>query len=105
MRTDGLLVRSTGVALLFSGMALFCPAPSAHGQIFTNLQSLVYELHTGDPLQSSATDGPKAIGASDFDRDDKVDLAVANTDGSVTVFYGLGNGRFTPPQHLRTGVK
>jgi hypothetical protein len=99
------LARCTGVALLISGMALLCTSPSAYGQLFTNLQSLVYDLHTGDPLQSSPADGPKAIGASDFDGDGKVDLAVANTDGSVTLFFGLGTGRFAAPQHLRTGVK
>src|SRR4051794_12378273 len=103
MKTDGVKARCTGVALWISGLVLLCSP--AYGQLFTNLQSLVYELHTGDPLQSSTTDGPKAIGASDFDADGKADLAVANTDGSITVFYGLGTGRFTAPQHLRTGVK
>src|SRR5258708_3697990 len=73
--------------LVCSLAALRCPA-----QLFTNLQSLVHQI----PVNNLATvfDGPKGIGSADFDGDGRADIAVSNTDGSVTVFFGLGQGRF-----------
>src|SRR4051812_48891918 len=105
MASDGLCKRCTGMALAITGLLAFFSAPSADAQIFSNLQSLVYQLRTGDPALSTEADGPKSIGAADFDGDGKQDLAVSNTDGSVNVFFGIGNGRFTQPLHLHTGVR
>ena len=73
----------------------------AHGQLFDNLRDLVRRFPVG-PLAHSF-DGPKGIASADLDGDGNADLAVSNTDGSVTVFFGLGNGRFRAPVHLSTG--
>ena len=48
-------------------------------------------------------EGPKGIATADFDGDGNPDLAVGNSDGTVTVWFGLGNGRFEQVRHLRTG--
>src|SRR5580765_660398 len=91
----------TGRALLFVlGLALF--ESGAGAQLFTNLASLVYQIR--DPFLGGDTAGPKAVATADFDADGKTDLAVANTDGSVSVFFGQGGGRFSLAKHLVTGA-
>ncbi len=89
------------------GMALLLLAPPASAQLFTNLQAFGNRLSVGDPTirAINSLDGPKGIATADFTGDGKDDLAVANTDGTVTLFYGLGEGKFTPPTHLQTGVQ
>ncbi len=88
--------------LLLAALLLACPAQA---QLFTNLQALVYQLPAGDPVRASPTDGPKAIASGDFDADGRTDLAIGNTDGSVTVYFGKNAGRFGPPTHLQTGAR
>jgi hypothetical protein len=57
---------------------------------------------TFDPVVNYAVGGgPAGIAIADFNGDDKLDVAVANT-GSATVslLYGKGNGTFKPAQNL-----
>jgi hypothetical protein len=82
---------------------LLCPLLIPfHGvaQIFSNLQALVYQVQISS--LSTPQDGPKGIATADFDGDGKQDMTVANTDGSVVVFFGTGGGRFTPGLRLPT---
>ena len=87
-------------ALVALAAGLFWVSP-AEAQLFTNLRDLVHRAPVG-PLERSF-DGPKGVANADFDGDGNADVAVSNTDGSVTVLFGLGNGRFAPPLHLSTG--
>lgn len=82
------------VALTFAGA---CSA-----QLFDNLKAFGSRLKVGDPTvpATQSLDGPKGIATADFDGDSWSDLAVANTDGTVTVFYGKGEGAFSAPVHL-----
>jgi hypothetical protein len=105
MASNGVCKHGAGMAFVMTGLLAFFYVQSADAQIFSNLQSLVYQVRTGDPALSTEADGPKSIGTADFDGDGKEDLAVSNTDGSVTVFYGLGSGRFSQPLHLHTGAR
>jgi len=87
-------------ALVALAAVCFCIA-SAEAQLFTNLRDLVRRYPVG-PL-AHTFDGPKGIATADLDKDGNADVAVANTDGSVSVFFGLGNGGFRTPLHLSTG--
>jgi FG-GAP-like repeat/FG-GAP repeat len=80
---------------------------TATAQLFTNLSAFGTRLATGDPSVPAlySLEGPKGLATADFDDDHQPDLAVANTDGTVTLYYGLGEGRFRPPIHLQTGVQ
>ena len=84
---------------------ILCATP-ASAQLFTNLQAFGNRVAAGDPAvrATNSLDGPKGIASADFTGDGKDDIAVANTDGTVTLFYGLGEGKFAPPIHLQTGV-
>jgi len=84
---------------------LVIAVPCARGQLFSNLQALVYQIPVGDPHLRGPAEGPKGIATADLDGDGMEDLAVSNTDGTVTVYFGRGGGRFSQPLHLRTGVK
>lgn len=96
-------------ALLVAWLVAFGPGlgrPAAVAQdirslaSLTNLPALVTHVPVGlDPYRG---DGPKGIDSADFDQDGAKDLAVSNTDGSVTVLFGFGDGKFQAPQHLRT---
>jgi hypothetical protein len=82
----------------------FLSVVPAHAQLLANLSAFGSRLDAGDPgiVATNSLDGPKGIGVADFDADGKPDLAVSNTDGTVTVFYGLGAGAFKSPVHLQT---
>jgi hypothetical protein len=79
----------------------------ASSQLFTNLTALGSRVRVGDPSvrATNSLDGPKGIVTADFNNDGRPDLAVANTDGTVTLLRGMGQGRFAPPEHLQTGVQ
>jgi hypothetical protein len=47
---------------------------------------------------------PLAIATADFNRDGSLDLAVAQTNGTVSIFLGLGDGTFRPAQVPTTTV-
>ena len=87
-------------------VAGFCFAPPLHAQLLTNLQSFPDRIAVGDPLTTaiSSSEGPKGIATADFNGDNKPDLAAGNLDGTITVLFGTGAGRFAPPLHLRTGA-
>src|SRR3954468_21099649 len=77
----------------------------ANAQLFSNLQALGTRLKAGDPavLATPSPEGPKGIATADFDGDNHPDLAICNTDGTITVYFGSGNGQFSAPTHLQTG--
>src|SRR5439155_8776173 len=63
-------------------------------QSITNVEALVNQFPVGDPTRATTLDGPKGIAAADFDGDSNIDLAIAGTEGSVTVSFGLGQAKF-----------
>ncbi|MEY2883732.1 MAG: hypothetical protein RL490_1456, partial [Pseudomonadota bacterium] len=95
-------------ASFFSGLiACSLLTGTASAQLFDNLQALSSRLRVGDPhvTATNSIDGPKGIAVADLNGDGKPDLAVANTDGTVTLFFGVGDGSFGPATHLQTGVE
>src|SRR5262245_40487767 len=88
---------------------LLFAARSASGQLFENLKAFGARLASGDPNTTSSheedsTGGPKGIATADLDGDGSADLATSNIDGTVTVYFNLGDGRFADPLHLQTGA-
>src|SRR5687768_6635184 len=75
-------------------------------QVVTNLQSFSDRVSVGDPLTpaSDGVEGPKGIATADFNGDGKPDLAAGNLDGTITLLMGLGAGKFSAAQHIRTGA-
>lgn len=54
---------------------------------------------------SSTNTTPRAVTAADFDRDGKIDMAVANVSlGRVSIALGLGDGRFDRPTTYPSGT-
>jgi hypothetical protein len=95
----------------FSAAALltawFVVAPRAEAQLFANLEAFAQRLPSGDPAvrATNSLDGPKGIATADFNSDGRPDLALANTDGSVTIYFGQAGGKFSPPTHLHTDAQ
>lgn len=87
--------------------ACLTSAPRIEAQLFSNLQGFSQRLPSGDPAlrATNSLDGPKGIATADFNNDGRPDLALANTDGSVTIYFGQANGRFSPPTHLHTDAQ
>src|SRR5881296_1354581 len=102
MKTACLLSTAAGFA------ALILTAPATRAGLLDNLPKLNLDqrLPVGDPLltPTNGTDGPKSIVVADFDGDQKADIAVANKDGSITVYYGKGDSTFDGPVHLHAGT-
>ncbi|MEM7234128.1 MAG: FG-GAP-like repeat-containing protein, partial [Planctomycetota bacterium] len=46
--------------------------------------------------------GPKGIVNGDFDGDQNVDIATCNVDGTISVFFGEGDGKFAEPVIVET---
>lgn len=88
-------------------LSLLGGARESGAQLFTNLQGLVIQLPAGDPNTTAFDnrEGPKGIDSLDLDGDGDADVILSNKDGTLTVYYGRGNGRFQLPQHLLTGAK
>ncbi len=81
----------------------------AHAQLFENLKALGGSRYpVGDPsvnvtnIFGESVEGPKDVAVADLDGDGLPDLAASNKDGSVTVRFGLGDGKFGDADHLRT---
>lgn len=55
-------------------------------------------LAVGDPVSLGDAVGPVDIVEGDFDDDGDLDVATANSDGTVTVLFGDGNGGFAAPE-------
>src|SRR5258706_10760728 len=98
----------SSLLLAVAAAILLGPAP-AHAQLFDHLRALSAARYpVGDPsvtatnVQGSEVEGPKDIAVADLDDDGKPDFAASNKDGSVTVYFGRGDGTFNPPLHLRT---
>ncbi len=88
---------------------LLLGAVSAQAQILDHLRALSFGRYpVGDPAITLTNgvggeiEGPKDIAVADLDGDGKPDFAASNKDGSVTVYFGRGDGNFDPPLHLRT---
>ncbi len=69
-------------------------------QLFENLKAFGERLDAGAPDIFSPREGPKSIASGDLDGDGAFDLAVSNLDGTLTLFFNTGDGRFLDPQHL-----
>src|SRR5438477_7897909 len=102
-------LRSTFVwGFLLVALAAAPNASAAGTFLFDNLRAFSTRLPVGDPDLAPTNsggqilDGPKDIAVADLNGDGLPDFAVANKDGSVTVYFGLGNARFGPPTHLHT---
>ncbi len=70
--------------------------------------NVIVELGNGDgtfqaPLTASAGASPSSTIAADFDGDGKIDLAVVNGEGTVSILLGNGNGTFQPQSSLAVG--
>ncbi len=110
MKINYLRQQICGRGALLAGLWLLIQAGlpvSASAQLFTNLNAFARRLPVGDPLikATNSVDGPKGIATADFNDDQRPDLAVANTDGTVTVYLATGQGKFGSPLHLQTGVQ
>jgi hypothetical protein len=89
--------------LLLSAIGIQAPAVS---HVLNNLRSFGDRLDAGDPTTNGSTysvEGPKDICTGDFDGDSRPDLALANVDGTVTVYFRQSGGGFSAPLHLQTG--
>src|SRR5438552_3163714 len=96
-----------GIALIAAILGLGLGDVGA--QLFDNLRALAGSRYpVGDPLvaitnlHGEPIQGPKDIAVADLDGDGKPDFAVANKDGTVTLYFGVGDGTFTDETHLRT---
>ena len=97
---------------IFSVVAAYClMGVVGQAQLFDNLRVLGGSRYAvGDPSVTTTNrfgevlEGPKEIAVADLDGDGVPDLAVSNKDGSVTLRYGDGEGKFGPAEHLRTWV-
>ena len=81
----------------------------ASAQLFDNLRALDNRLEISSEVPvlgvaGRTVGGPKGIASADFDGDGRADLATANIDGSVTVYFGEGNGEFSEEFTLATGT-
>jgi len=91
--------------LFVIGLAAWLMTGNARGQLFNNLQALGSRLRVGDPNVPAlhSLEGPKGVATADFDADGHADLAICNTDGTITLYFGKGDGKFSGPLHLQTG--
>jgi FG-GAP-like repeat/Lamin Tail Domain len=83
--------------------------PALAGSLFDHLRAFADTRYpVGDPavvatnIYGQSLDGPKDIVVADLDGDGHADFAASDKDGSVTVYYGRGDGGFNPPDILRT---
>jgi hypothetical protein len=94
--------------LLFLAVS-FVLSPQA--QVFDHLRALAgSRFPMGDPfttvtnLNGHVEDGPKDIAVADLDMDGKLDVLASDKDGSITIYYGKGDGNFSVPSILRTWI-
>src|SRR6185503_677398 len=91
--------RTAVVGAILLALPLGCSffSSTARGQLFDNLQAFSKRLKVGDPGLKAGTslEGPKGVATADFNNDGRPDLAAANIDGSVTVYFGLADARFS----------
>lgn len=103
-RREGWVCVPAGGGVLL-GLALAWTAPEAAAQLFTNIDLLLSRFPVSCQGVSRSGDGPKGVASADFDGDGNPDLAFSNTDGSVNVFFGRGDGKFERSQCLPTGAR
>jgi uncharacterized protein (TIGR03437 family) len=68
-----------------------------------SLDSTTNVLSFKGPTQYSAGNGPQVVITADFNGDGVADLATANSDGTVAVLLGKGDGTFQAPKILSVG--
>ncbi len=107
----GFGTRKRGSRRLVASVCLFVVAlrPEARGQLVEkSLQAFAGRLMAGDPTVASTweggSEGPKGIATGDLDGVSGPDIAVSNLDGTVTIFFNRGDGRFERPIHLPSGA-
>jgi hypothetical protein len=61
-------------------------------------------LNFSQPVLSATGFGPQAIATGDFNRDGKLDVVTANSDNTVSVLFGRGDGTFEPPVNYPVGT-
>ncbi|HXG49612.1 MAG TPA: VCBS repeat-containing protein, partial [Methylomirabilota bacterium] len=99
------------LALVVTGLSLV-PQPAA-AQLFENLLANLRALSgaryaVNNPhnaltnLAGELVQGPKDIAVADLDGDAKPDFAASGKDGTVMLYFGVGDGSFSNVTYLRT---
>ena len=99
-------VRSGRTALVVA-VLLACAGigRAATNYVLSNLRAFPQRLPVGDPAVTNFNrEGPKGLTTCDLNADGRPDFAVANFDGTVTVYFNQGGGQFAPPLHLHTSM-
>src|SRR5438309_1303958 len=102
-RNNGRAFLKGGFAALIASAALL--SQNAPAQLFDNLKAFGNRLSVGDPAIAAPNqkDGPKGIFVADLDGDGRADIVASDIDGTVTVYFGEGEGKFGSPLYLHSG--
>ena len=90
----------TNVAIHANGFAMDNLAVTTGNMVSPSSSVAVTPVRFGPPTNFPVGSNPRSLVVADFNRDGKPDLAVAND--SVSLLFGLGNGKFATPTNLNS---